>query len=514
MVLLAAALRLADLAARPMHGDEAVHAVKLDMLWTTGRYVYDPFEYHGPTLYYFTLPLLWLAGVDGAADLNEALLRLTPVVFGVATVALAGLMADGLGRRAALLGALFCAISPAMTYYSRYYVQEMLLTFFCSGLLACAWRYRVSGRWRWAVAAGALAGLAHASKETCVIAFAALGLAGVIVWRRPGRLRGSQPQVPRRQAPAWLLGGMIALAVSVLCFSCVFTNLRGPLDSVLTYQVYLDRAGGAGIHDHPWWYYTWLLGYVRYAPGPAWSEAAILLLAAIGVGATVARWRRGESVELAALLVIFGLCQFAVYSAIPYKTPWCALGFLHVFTLLAGVGADALWMWTQRSRALHLTAAMAMFFACAHLVTQSQRANSTRFSASNYNPYAYAHPVLGVVRLGEWVERLATVAPEGRDIVVRVISENCWPLPWYLRRLTQVGYWESAPEDCDAAVVICPARDESEVATRLRGAYQVSYYGLRPDVAMAVFVERSLYQRFASSENMPPAKIEANGAAP
>ena len=62
VVLLAAALRLPGLASRPMHADEAVHADKLGTLLEGGGYAYDPSEYHGPTLYYLTLPSAWLEG--------------------------------------------------------------------------------------------------------------------------------------------------------------------------------------------------------------------------------------------------------------------------------------------------------------------------------------------------------------------------------------------------------------------------------------------------------------------
>lgn len=515
VVILAAALRLNDLSSRPMHGDEAVHAYKLNTLWTTGRYEYDPFEYHGPTLYYFTLPLLWIAGVHDAADMTEALLRMTPALFGVATVALCWLLLDGFGRRAALFGALFVALSPAMAYYSRYYVQETLMTFFCAALLACAWRYRVNGKLRWAIAAGAMLGFAHASKETCVIAFAALGLAFFVVRLLERRtnsrasvaplanLKGADSANPstRRAGAGFWLGAATAIAVSVICFSTFFTHARGPLDSILTYKVYLDRAGGNGIHDHPWWYYLWLLGYARYAPGPAWSEGAILLLAAVGACATIARRAAGQAWQLPAILTIYGAAQLIAYSAIPYKTPWCVLGFLHAFALLAGVGLDALLTWCSRRIVLRGGVAALAVAAFGHLAYQALRADSPRFSSSNYNPYAYAHPVLGVVRLGEWAERLAAVDPARRGLFIRVISDNSWPLPWYLRGFERVGYWETPPEDCDAAMVICDARAEADVALRMRGEYQVSYYGLRPDVVLAVFVERGLYERFVASQS-------------
>ncbi|MCK5270124.1 MAG: hypothetical protein KAJ46_05035, partial [Sedimentisphaerales bacterium] len=55
-------LRVPRLRQRPMHCDEAVHAEKFAMLLEEGTYVYDPLEYHGPTLNYLTLVPAWLNG--------------------------------------------------------------------------------------------------------------------------------------------------------------------------------------------------------------------------------------------------------------------------------------------------------------------------------------------------------------------------------------------------------------------------------------------------------------------
>ena len=83
-VLLAAALRLPDLAARPMHADEAVHADKLGTLLEGGGYLYAPAEFHGPTLYYLTLPSAWLQGARRYVDIDEVTLRAVPYRLGIA----------------------------------------------------------------------------------------------------------------------------------------------------------------------------------------------------------------------------------------------------------------------------------------------------------------------------------------------------------------------------------------------------------------------------------------------
>src|SRR5436190_3889003 len=126
----ALAFRLPKLDTRPLHNDEAVNATKVVDLWQSGHYVYDPDEYHGPTLDYATLPFLEFSGARGPDDLQDRTLRLAPVVFGAALILLLFLFVDGISMHALAWSALFIAISPAMVFYSRYFIHEMLLAFF------------------------------------------------------------------------------------------------------------------------------------------------------------------------------------------------------------------------------------------------------------------------------------------------------------------------------------------------------------------------------------------------
>src|SRR5258705_1994476 len=176
----ALALRVPRLATRPLHNDEAVNAVKVSELWQHGRYVYDADEYHGPALHYVTLPFLWLSGARNSDELDDATLRLAPVVFGVGLILLLLLFSDGLGAHALAWAALFTAVSPAMVFYSRYFIHEMLLVFFTALTLGAGWRYAQTRSALWAVAAGAGVGLMFATKETFVLTVAAMGLAGII----------------------------------------------------------------------------------------------------------------------------------------------------------------------------------------------------------------------------------------------------------------------------------------------------------------------------------------------
>ncbi len=132
----------------------------------------------------------------------------------------------------------------------------------------------------------------------------------------------------------------------------------------------------------------------------------------------------------------------------------------------------------------------------AHLGWQAWRANF-RFFVDYRNPYVYAHPLSGVVQVGAWVEKLAAVHPDGRALLVQVGAEDPWPLPWYLRRLTRVGYWESLPPPAGAPIIILSTTLPAPPPGFCPDC-QVSTYGLRPDVQLSVYVQRELYEAFAA----------------
>lgn len=216
----AAGLRFAGLGQRPMHPDEANQAVKAGILLETGRYEYSPDEHHGPSLYWLTVPVLRLLGAHDLAHTSEGEYRLVPALFGVALVALVFLVSDGLGRGPTVLAAAFTALSPAMVFYGRYYIQETLLVFFTFAAIACGWRYLRSRSAGWAIAAGGFVGLMHATKETWVLAAAAMVVAVAActgsTWlaAREGRIEaGSLPTLwvifvagrftPASRRPAW-----------------------------------------------------------------------------------------------------------------------------------------------------------------------------------------------------------------------------------------------------------------------------------------------------------------------
>ncbi len=514
--------RLPRLNERPMHPDEAVQAAKTCRLYETGDYRYDPHEHHGPSLYYLALPSVRIVGKGNVEEADDTTFRLVPVLFGAGLVLLVGLMWDGLGRAAALVAALFTAISPAMVYYSRYYIQETLLVFFTFLALAAGWRYVRSRSVWWALVAGAAVGLMHATKETWILSVGAMlvALGLTVVWsRRTGQeeapaapARGVPPTRTRRAIVGWHLAGAVAVAaiVSAIFYSSFFKHPAGVLDSFRAYVTYLTRGGGDSIHVHPWHYYLGVLALAKDGAwggwsdlpsvlcdaGPIWTEGLILALAAVGVVAAVTRkGASGASAGLLRFLAIYTVVLTAVYSVIPYKTPWCALGFLHGMILLAGVGAVALVRWL-RCLPLQALGCAVLAVGTVHLGWEAHR-TAFRLHSDWRNPYAYAQTYPSMFRLIERVEDLAKVHPDGHRMLVKVISpENYWPVPWYLRQFERVGYWDAPPADADAPVIIASAEIAETLDRRLRNQYQEALFGLRPGAFLVLYVQKDLWKAY------------------
>ncbi len=509
---LAVVFRVAALDLRPMHHDEANQAIRFGQLLETGSYRYDAAEHHGPTLYYLTLPSAWLRGQHDTASLDEWTLRLVPAAFGVGLIVLLLALVAGIGRTAVAIAALMMAVAPPLTYYSRFYIQESLLLFFSLGFLFMAGRYARAARRPDALWAGAFAGLALATKETAVILLPA-ALGACLVARRFAPAGGedgpSAPNAPvavgtdaHRAAGHLWLAAAVGAAIAGLFYSSFFTNPSGFLEPIRAAAIYLGRGLNPDAHREPWYYYLGLMTWVPSGTsGVADTGVVVLVIGAVGM-AFRARTAPATRFWSRALLV-YAATTTAVFSALPYKTPWNVLPFYGAWVVLAAIGA-AEPLDRSQSRWNRWLLAVAIAVVCGTLGAQSWRANF-RYPADPRNPYAYAHTSPDVVRLAGRVRALSALHRDREQMLVAVVAapQEQWPLPWYLRRQSRVGYWTTAASADDALkqapLVIASAEQTAAVQAAIGDRYQVEVYGLRPDVLMSVFIERSLWDRFIDS---------------
>jgi len=461
IALLALAVRLPQLGVRPMHTDEAVNAYMAGKLLAGEAYRYDPQDRHGPALVELTLPIVRLEGANKFSDLTETQLRLVPVLVGSATVLLFGAAVEMFGFIPCLVAALLFAFAPLPVYYSRYFIHETLFVAATLGLMVSGWRAVRRNSLGFAALAGLCAALMLACKETAGLHFFALGLATVIGWRL--RTPGKMPSVK-----IWLAGTTTFIAAGILLFTWGGQNWSALADLFRAIPQLAARAGGEG-HEKPFSYY-----FILLAGG--WSGGAILAMTLFGISHATGSFAR---LTLATYTILIGL----LYCAIPYKTPWLALNFWLPISLLAGFGIERLWFASGKpsARAAILLGAAALGLLVAH----DTRQRVFRHPAAENNPYAYAHTtedLLGLpVRLEELARQNNILNPR-----IAVIAKDAWPLPWYLRKFSNVGFWQPNQETGDADFFITTTDVPGKLAERLK-YFRPDYFGARPNVLLILW---------------------------
>jgi uncharacterized protein (TIGR03663 family) len=459
---LALAARLAGIEQRPMHTDEAVNAFLTGDLLEGRGYTYDPVDRHGPALYAVSAPVARAAGFRTHAALDEFVLRLPPALFSAAMVMAFGLI-GGAPLRARLLAAAGWAIAPLPLYYGRDFIHESAFTLVAMVTLVLAHRAWIRSSWKTALGAGICAGVALAFKETALLGFAAAALAWIVV--RPAR--------PATGPRGWVLA-VTALGGAAIAVGLMFTNGGrdvSNLASLLRAAGYAwNRAGGQG-HEKPAFYYLAL--FTRGYAGPG-----LLLLAA----AAVPLLRRANT--QIRLIAVYGLALAAIYSLIPYKTPWLGLAFLWPILLAVGMALDR----GLASASLHGRAAMLAFTLAQAVGFASDSWRWVyRAPAAPDNPIAYAQTSPDLLRLPRRLSALS----RGRETraVIAVSSADPWPLPWYLRRWPRVGFWGADATLPRADFYVLDADRDAESAGVPSG-FVPDFFEVRPGTMVALWSPR------------------------
>jgi uncharacterized protein (TIGR03663 family) len=483
ILAVAAALRLAELALKPLHHDEGVNGVFLLKLVRDGVYHYDPSNYHGPTLYYFARVAAWVDGLfTGGSGLSDVSIRLVPALFGIATVALVLCLRRELGKRGSLAAAAFIAVSPGTVFYSRYFIHETLFVFFAVAMAACCWLAVARARPAYLYPASVSAALLFATKETALISAASLVLAAAVQYAflRYRKLaptdRPLQEMWERiggwpRGAIHTGLGVVLFVCVFVLFYSSFFQNPQGVHDAIESLQIW-TKTGVTEVFYPKYAYVTWI-----------WrQEWPMLVVAALGI-LTVLVSPRG----FGALAGIWGGGLLVAYTLIPYKTPWLALSFTIPLAIAGGHGVGREWE-QARGAALHVVRGAGAIL-LAVLLYQSVSLNFVHYDDRS-EPYVYLHTTRAIRQLVRGIEAAAARSGQGDNAAITITAPEYWPLPWYLRRYRRAGYWGTIVTT-DAPAVVGSLDQERELAQQLGPSYRFAgAYILRPDVTLVLFVKR------------------------
>jgi uncharacterized protein (TIGR03663 family) len=503
--VIAAILRLYDLNLVPLHHDEGVNGNFLVRLVREGAYQYDPENYHGPTLYYFSALIPWvvrlLFGTTARENygLTTFTIRLIPALFGLATIGLVFLLRRRLGTVATLAAALMLAVSPGAVYLSRYFIHETLFVFFTLGIVVAAvWFYDTRNP-SYLIPAGASAALLFATKETAMISAGvlAIALALTLLYQRfnrktfvPAPAKRNRPQdglsriIDEMGGTTTLIASagfalIVFLALYLLFYSSFFTNYKGINDSLQTFAVWTKTGRVAHVHP-PAMYINWLLK----------QEAPLLLLGALGAAIVVLKPK--NSLALFCALWAFGL--LAAYSLIPYKTPWLLLNFVVPLAIVAGYAIQAIYEMDHRQFRLVsvvlLVAVGVAAYQCINLNFVNYDNDNTKYV------YVYAHTKRGTLELVNQIDEIAKENSGGLTGIT-IVSPDYWPLPWYFRNYSRVGYFGRMAASTEP-LIIANANQKEEVEANFGALYRQvpsheadGTFELRPGVKLLLYLRRS-----------------------
>ena len=509
--LIAAVLRLYDLNLVPLHHDEGVNGNFLVRLVREGAYTYDPANYHGPTLYYFAAIIPWITKVlfgNAARDnygLTTFTIRLVPVVFGLATIGLIFLLRRRLGTIATLAAGLMLAVSPGAVYLSRYFIHETLFVFFTLGIVVAAVKFYDDRNPVYLIPAFASAALLFATKETAMISAGVLLIAFVMTLAYMWLIRASgvSTTAKRSKRPQGLsavvdeMGGSSSLITNLLLallvfatlyllfYSSFFTNTKGIWDSWATFAIWAKTGSEAHVHPGS----TYLLWLAR-------QESPLLFLGALGAGIAVLRPK--NYFALFCGMWAFGL--IAAYSLIGYKTPWLVLNFVVPLALIAGYLSQALYEILNYLLGTFflnwLLVGMMLLGAFGVATYQTIDLNFINYdNDKTYYVYVYAHTKRHTLNLVNEVERIAK-ENSGVTTGITIVSPDYWPLPWYFRNFTRVGYYGRLAASTEP-IIIANENQKEEVDTNFGHLYQQvtgpdpgGTFELRPGVSLLLYQRR------------------------
>lgn len=561
ILVVAAILRFYDLDLVPLHHDEGVNGNFLVRLVRDRFYHYDPENYHGPSLYYLSAIFPWLLRLpfgphaQNTYGLTTTAIRFVPAVFGLATVALIFSLRRNLGSIATLTAAALLAISPGAVYLSRYFIHETLFVFFTLGIVVAALKYFEGARATYLVLASVSAGFLFATKETAFISAGVLLIALVLtraywsIFIRAFNSGGDNRKQKNRKTEGGAeslsfverVGGPVNFAiwigtaigvfivVNVLLYSSFFTNYpKGVWDALKTFEIWSKT--GKTAHAHPVITYVWWL---------LLQESPLLILGAIG--AILAVLKPVKSFAVFVALWAFGL--IAAYSLIAYKTPWLCLNFIVPLALCSGVAIERLYAelvrweasnrvrvamiagvlllalgplpglarafdkavstgpWSdQRSGMFSVLGEMKPFWKTFIPSYQTLDLNFINYDNDNgYYVYVYAHTRRDFLKLVDEIDRIAQRTHQGGETGITIVSPDYWPMPWYLRDYSRVGYHGRIVVSNEPIIIASQGQaDEVEKTYGDRykqvpsGLNPVGTFSLRPGVDLLLYTRREL----------------------
>lgn len=437
----AALLRFTQLDLRPLHSDEGGNYWFIKEVLERGIYPYSHENYHGPLFFYCSAIFVKWFGY------GPEILRLFAAACGTAAALLPLLLIRTLRPAAAVVCAVFLAVSPSLIFYSRDAIHEM--PFVLCGLLFAIFLYRLfeDEDKRWLFPAAAAAAALVALKETFVITGAAAAVAVCSVYSSR-RILNTLYQF-RRQAgrAAWA-----AAAAIIAVYSAAGRWTKGIIEMFTAVQQWFERGTSADTgHFKPFAYYL---------TDVIWSGEPLIIFGLAASAAAIIYRRMSPQPAPSknpfyrnpadrffrcwTFFLVFALILLAIYSAIPYKTPWLVINITAPSVIVLGCLIGWCFGLPQAAESAapqrrRMAASALLFCAAAFSGWQAIGYNfrpADLWANRGYkpygpgNPFSYVHTDDKMLEMVQIVINYKHAHPAAR-ILVGV--PGYWPLPYYLR---------------------------------------------------------------------------------
>jgi len=333
IMLFALILRLKDTPSFPFDFDEGIHGYFSYMLYEKGVYQYVA-DVHGPFLYYMT------AGVFTLLGDSIVTARLAPTLFSVAMILLSYPMRKRFGDLAFLVTSALFAFSPLFIMYSQVCRNDAFLAFFTLAMVVCVLLYLERRESRYLIVGAASLALSFTVKENALITlliFASFLAVHYLykILKSPDKTGATREilaeilQNVKKNNSTVFLCTMAFLLIYTLLFTSFLAHPDGLMKSFEGIYFWFDASVYGHTHlqnsifNQPFHTYLELLS--RY-------ELPVLIVAFIG-GVYYSFVEKNKFMQFVSY---WALASLAIYSFIPYKTPWLSLHMLLPLILVAG----------------------------------------------------------------------------------------------------------------------------------------------------------------------------------
>lgn len=265
----------------------------------------------------------------------------------------------------------------------------------------------------------------------------------------------------------------IFVFVNVLFYSSFFTNAKGVSDSLQTYMIWAKTGKQEHVHGFTQ-HFKWLMA----------MEAPVLMLSLVGAFMSVVRANN----RFALFAAQWGFGLLVAYSIVPYKTPWLALNFIIPLAIASGYAVNEFYSWNKSELRFVLYVIVAAIAISGY---QTVNLNFFRYDDDKFI-YVYGHTKREFVPMIDRIKQIGQTAGLNENIDISVFSPDYWPLPWYLRDFSRIGYYKEVSQT-DSALIIINETQQAEMESRLPGRYRrVASYPLRPGVTLVLYARQDL----------------------